>query len=260
MDGTRGANGTSDSASAGMRHPGPQIWLAGDPAELRALMPLGVAGIITNTVVLRDLTTKYGQLRAVIEGYLEITDRPILVEVDGDSLEELMAAARAARALSPQIGIKIPTSRIGVQAHARLRDMGVRTMATTVMNLSQAILTVAAGASWLCPFVGPAHAFGREAVGFVAEIAQAFRGRPNPPSIIGGIIRNPEAAYLAYAAGADGVVTLPAVYWQMLEHPTTTEWNALFHKKWAEMRDAGALEGFVGIHNAPLIGARADGR
>ena len=227
------------------RHPGPQIWLQGDPAELKDMMQYGIGGLITNTIILKDLTAKYGQLRGLIQQYLDITDKELVVEVDGDTIEEFMYAAEAAYKLSPQVIIKVPTKKVGIQAHARLRDLGVKTMATTVFSLSQAVLVAAAGASWIAPFVGPTHAYGKDAVKFVAEIANAFHGRPNAPRIMGGIVRDAETAYLSYAGGADALVTFPSVYWQMLEHPGTTEWNNLFRNKWGDMEAAGVLEGFV---------------
>jgi len=41
---------------------GPAIWLAGDPEDLKQWMLSGIAGIVTNTVVLNEMVTKYGQL------------------------------------------------------------------------------------------------------------------------------------------------------------------------------------------------------
>lgn len=227
------------------RLPGPQIWLQGDPAELEGVMDFGVAGLVTNTIILKDLTEQYGQLRGLLQRYLDISDKELVVEVDGDTFDDFMYAAEAAYTMSDRVLIKVPTKKIGIQAHARLRDLGVKTMATTVFSLSQAILAAAAGASWVAPFVGPTHEYGKDALAFVAEIAKAFHGRPNAPGIIGGIIREPQAAYLSYAAGADAVVTFPSVYWEMLEHPGTTEWNDTFKAKWDDMEAAGVLEGFV---------------
>ena len=227
------------------RLPGPQIWLQGDPAELEGMMDFGVAGLVTNTIILKDLTEQYGQLRGLLQRYLDISDKELVVEVDGDTFDEFMYAAEAAYTMSDRVLIKVPTKKVGIQAHARLRNLGVKTMATTVFSLSQAILAAAAGASWVAPFVGPTHEYGKDALAFVAEIAKAFHGRPNAPGIIGGIIREPQAAYLAYAAGADAVVTYPSVYWEMLEHPGTTEWNDTFKAKWDDMQEAGVLDGFV---------------
>ena len=41
---------------------GPDIWLAGDPEDLKDWMDKGVKGIVTNTVVLKDMTDKYGSI------------------------------------------------------------------------------------------------------------------------------------------------------------------------------------------------------
>ena len=127
------------------RFPGPQIWLQGDPAELEEMMQFGVDGLITNTIILKDLTDQYGQLRGLLQRYLDISDKELVVEVDGDTFDDFMYAAEAAYSMSDRVLIKVPTKKIGIQAHARLRDLGVKTMATTVFSLSQAILAAAAG-------------------------------------------------------------------------------------------------------------------
>ena len=71
---------------------GPAIWLAGDPEDLKDWMPRGATGIVTNTVVLNDMVKKYGQLTEVVQRYLDITDKPVVIEVDGHSTQELLDA------------------------------------------------------------------------------------------------------------------------------------------------------------------------
>ena len=97
-------------------------------------------GLITNTIILKDLADQYGQLRGLLQRYLDISDKELVVEVDGDTFDDFMYAAEAAYSMSDRVLIKVPTKKIGIQAHARLRDLGVKTMATTVFSLSQAIL------------------------------------------------------------------------------------------------------------------------
>ena len=86
---------------------GPAIWLAGDPEELKPWMDYGITGIVTNTVVLNEMVKKYGQLTELIKRYLDITDKPVVVEVDGYSTEELIKAAAVFTEMSPRIIIKI---------------------------------------------------------------------------------------------------------------------------------------------------------
>ena len=69
---------------------GPSIWLAGDPEDLKQWMLSGIAGIVTNTVVLNEMTKKYGQITEVVKRYLDITDKKVAVEIDGHSTQELL--------------------------------------------------------------------------------------------------------------------------------------------------------------------------
>jgi hypothetical protein len=54
---------------------GPDIWLAGDPEDLKKWMDKGVKGIVTNTIVLKDMTDKYGSIIDLTKRYLDITEK-----------------------------------------------------------------------------------------------------------------------------------------------------------------------------------------
>ena len=81
--------GTAENAR--MTGSGPAIWLAGDPEDLKVWMDRGAAGIVTNTVVLNQMVQKYGQITEVTKRYLDITDKPVVIEIDGHSTEELLS-------------------------------------------------------------------------------------------------------------------------------------------------------------------------
>ena len=61
---------------------GPTIWLAGTPDELREWMPLGIAGIVTNTVVLNQYAKQYGSVIKLLKQYFDITDKPVVISFD----------------------------------------------------------------------------------------------------------------------------------------------------------------------------------
>ena len=227
------------------RMPGPQIWLQGDPEEIRDMMPLGISGIITNNIILRDMAQKYNDLQTLLSRYLELEPAALVVEVDGDTYEDFMYAADAAVELSDTVIVKIVTKPVGIRSLATLRDRGVKTMATTVFSLNQAVLMAAAGATWVAPFVGPTMAWGGDGFELVSQISEAFRGRPDTPGIMAGIIRDAAHAHVAYAAGADALITFPNVYWEMLHHPGTDEWNRTFRDAWAELESRDQLGAFL---------------
>ena len=100
-------NGTGPSAgpaaSARRQGAGPAIWLAGDPEDLKIWMERGAAGVVTNTVVLNQMVQKYGQITDVVQRYLDITDKPVVVEIDGHTTEELLAVGEVFTRMSDQV-------------------------------------------------------------------------------------------------------------------------------------------------------------
>ena len=136
--GETGGSGVSYAVPRARREGrGPAIWLAGDPADLVEWMPLGITGIVTNTVVLHEMVKKYGQLTDVVKRYLDITDKPVVVEIDGNSVEELLEVGCCFTRMSDQVILKIPCNVNGLKAFAALREEGVETFCTTVFSLTQ---------------------------------------------------------------------------------------------------------------------------
>ena len=87
---------------------GPAIWLAGDPEDLKIWLPRGGYGIGTNTVVLNEMVQKYGPLTELVKRYLDITEKQVVVEVDGHTTQELLDVSHVFTRMSDRIIIKIP--------------------------------------------------------------------------------------------------------------------------------------------------------
>ncbi len=97
------------------RPEGPQVWLQGDPEELREMMPLGIAGLVTNNLILRDMAQKYEDLRTLLDRYLELDPGALVVEVDGDTYDEFLHAAEVASAISDKVIVKVVTKPVGLR-------------------------------------------------------------------------------------------------------------------------------------------------
>ena len=138
-----GANGAVPKARSEGR--GPTIWLAGTPDELEPMMSLGIAGIVTNTVVLNQYAKEYGSAIDLIKAYLDITDKPVVMEIDGHTVEELLAVGKVFSDLSDQIILKIPCTFNALKAFSVLKAEGVETFCTTVFSLTQAAAVAQAG-------------------------------------------------------------------------------------------------------------------
>ncbi len=206
---------------------------------------MGCAGIVTNTVVHRQLASKYGDARALIEAYCRVTDLPVIVEIEGESTEALLRAADAFLAISSQIGIKITCTPQGLRAFRVLADRGVETMATTLFSLNQVAAAAAAGATHLLPFCTPHEEIGADSSAFVRRCVRMFSGRDPRPLVTASLVRSAAVAQTALDAGADGVIVFTGVLDEMLQHPLTDQWNKVFADNWKEMEHAGQLESLL---------------
>ena len=221
---------------------GPAIWLAGDPEDLKPWMDRGAAGIVTNTVVLNDMVKKYGQIIDVTKRYLDITDKPVVIEVDGHSTEELMDVSHSFTRLSDQIIIKIPCTTNGLAAFRQLAEEGTETFCTTVFSLAQAASVAQAGATHILPFCEPVKQMGGDPTQLVRECVSMFAGWENRPYITAALVRSAETAYAALRDGADGIIIFWPIFEEMMQHPLTDTWNDTFMGQWVEMSDAGLLK------------------
>ncbi len=234
---------TGPVMEARRRGRGPAIWLAGDPEDLKPWMSRGAAGIVTNTVVLNDMVKKYGHIREVVKRYLDITDKPVVVEVDGHSTEELLDVSHYFTAISDRIIIKIPCTAYGLGAFRALAAEKVETYCTTVFSLPQAAAVAQAGATHILPFCEPVRQIGGDPTMLVRECVRMFAGWENRPYITAALVRTVETAYAALRDGADGIIIFWPIFKEMMEHPLTDTWNTTFMNEWVSMRDAGMLEG-----------------
>ena len=236
----KGTGTVSEARRAGR---GPAIWLAGDPEDLEEWMPLGIAGIVTNTVVLNQMVQKYGPVTDLVRRYLDITDKPVVVEIDGHSKDELLEVGRVFTEMSDQVILKIPCGVLGLKALAALRNEGVETFCTTVFSLTQAAAVAQAGANHILPFCEPVKDMGGDPTQLVRECVQMFSGWEQRPFIMAALVRSVDMAYAAFRDGADELVTMWTVFRDMLEHPLTDIWNKTFMDEWVAMHKSGHLEG-----------------
>ena len=227
--------------------PGPAgIWFQGDPAVIKDYLEFNPVGFVTNTIVLDGMADTYGPMLGIIESYLALQDHgPVVVEVDGDTTEDIVDVSAPFQALSPRVVMKIPSTTKGFRAIARMRAKGRESMVTTLFSASQAVAAVQVGATYIAPFVGPLIDSGADARAIVSDIVQIVRGRANAPYVLGGIIRNWIAADVALRAGCDGVVVFPHTFEEMMLHAGTAEWNATFRGHWDSMVEKGALAGVI---------------
>jgi transaldolase len=220
---------------------GPDIWLAGDPEDLKSFMNKGIKGIVTNTVVLKDMTDKYGSIIDLTKRYLDITDKKIVIEIDGHSTDELLDVGETFTKISDQIILKIPMTSYALDAFSELKKSNIETFCTTIFSLNQAVIAGNAGATHVLPFCEPFLEVNQDSTKLVRDIKATFDSWENRPFITAALVRSTTTAHKAIRDGADGIIVFWPVFEEMIKTKLTDEWNQTFLDNWNEIYKSGNL-------------------
>ncbi len=224
--------------------------------EVREAASWGVlAGITTNPSHVAKAGVR--DLRGLIQEMCWTADVPISVEVVTLDADEMVRQGSEFAAWSPHVVIKLPTIKAGLMAMAKVKKRSIvatcegcahiegcpirerfaahnaltrvpAVNATLIFTANQALLALAAGASYVSPFVGRLDAVGEEGIQVVADIAQILRVQQLPGKIIAAAMRHPLHVIAAAKAGAQIATMAYAILEEMLKHPLTDQGLADF--------------------------------
>jgi len=117
-----------------------------------------------------------------------------------------------------------------------LSKEGIKVNFTLCFSLNQALLGVAAGASFISPFVGRLDDIGEDGMKVVEDIVQFLRlYEISATQVIAASIRHPRHCVAAAKVGAH-IATVPyKVLMQMIQHPLTDIGVKKFRDDWTKV-------------------------
>jgi transaldolase len=195
-------------------------------ADIRDIASYGVvAGVTTNP----SLIAKEGRkLEDVIEEIVSLVNGPISAEVAEGDAASMIAQALPLAAINKNIVIKLPMTWEGIKACKALTAKGIHTNVTLCFSVSQALLAMEAGATYISPFMGRLDDAGMDSERLIQDIVVARDNYGYQTQIISASIRNLHHIEVAALAGSD-IATIPAnVFRKMIEHPLTTAGLQIF--------------------------------
>lgn len=224
--------------------------------EIREAASWGVLrGITTNPTHVAKAGVR--DMRSHIQEICWIADVPISVEVVTLDADEMVQQGLDFAAWSPNVVVKLPTVPAGLKAMAKVTKTPVTATcegcshiegcpirerfaaqgklrrvpevnATLIFTANQAMLALAAGASYVSPFVGRLDAIGENGILLVADIAEILRVQGQPGKIISAAIRHPVHVTASAKAGAHIATMAYDVLVQLIQHPLTEQGLAGF--------------------------------
>jgi len=188
--------------------------------EVRAAHRMGVlAGVTTNpSLMAKESGVTYRE--RVIE-ICETIDGPVSAECTARDVAGLLEEARLIASWHPQVVVKIPIDKEGLEAASILSREGIRINMTLVFSANQALLAALAGCTYVSPFIGRLDDAGHDGMEVVRQAVEIFDRYHLPAQVLAASIRLPTHVTRAALAGAH-IATMPwAVLEAMVKHPLT---------------------------------------
>jgi transaldolase len=207
-----------------------------DTANLEQLRAGAEYGIIDGVTTNPSLIAKEGNpIEEQIPAICEIIDGDVSAEVVSTEVDGMVEQGRRLAMIHPNVVVKVPLTRDGIKATARLSKEGIRCNVTLCFSPAQALLAAKAGAYIVSPFVGRLDDIGVSGIDLIRNTKAIYQNFGYATQILVASVRSPLHVIEAAKAGGD-IATLPLKTFEALfDHPLTDKGLAQFLADWGKV-------------------------
>ena len=198
--------------------------------DIKAAYEMGfIAGVTTNPSL---IVKEKRDLHEVIQQIADLVEGPVSAEVIATTAPEMVKEAHELIKLGDNVVIKVPMTAEGLKAVSVLSKEGIKTNVTLIFTVSQGLMAMKAGATFISPFVGRLEDIGTDAYQLIADLRTIIDIYDFETEIIAASIRNSAHVEAVAKLGAH-IATIPDnLFEKMTQHPLTTNGIAQFMKDW----------------------------
>ena len=209
-----------------------------DTADVSAIKTINELGIVDGVTTNPTIISREGRdFETVIKEICQIVDGPVSAEVTGTTAKEMIAEARDIAKWADNIVVKIPMTMEGLKAVNVLSKEHIKTNVTLIFTVSQGLMAIKAGATFISPFVGRLEDIGTDAYQLISDLQEIIDFYGFDTEIIAASIRHPVHVTSAARLGAH-IATVPyKVIMQMIHHPLTEAGVHKFLEDWETVKN-----------------------
>lgn len=210
-------------------------------ADIETAVGWGILdGITTNPTLAAKEGLAFPDL---IKAITDLVDGPVSAEVVSPDADEMVRQGRTLREIAENVVVKVPMTRAGVTAGARLVADDIPINVTLVFSAAQAILAATIGATFVSPFLGRVDDVGNDGLGLLDEITTLYAVQGYETEVLAASLRHPVHVVEAAKLGADAATMPFAVMDKLFDHPLTDIGNERFNQDWDAYQAALAKRG-----------------
>ena len=198
--------------------------------EIKRVNDLGLCdGVTTNPSIIKKEGKDFEE---VVKEICKLVDGPVSAEVTSYECEGMVEQARALSKWAENIVVKIPMTEEGLKAINILSKEKIKTNCTLIFSVSQGLMAMKAGATYISPFMGRIDDMGESGAKLVSELRDVIDIYGYDSKIIAASIRHIGHLEEAALAGAH-IATIPGTLFEKLwSHPLTDAGIESFKKDW----------------------------
>jgi TalC/MipB family fructose-6-phosphate aldolase len=183
-----------------------------DRAAAEDLLRTGLfAGLTTNPTILQRSGLGVADAPEVYQWAVAAGAREVFFQAWGEDAETLVERGERLRELGPEVVVKVPASRAGAAACARLAAHGAPTLLTAVYAPGQVLVAAAAGATYIAPYLGRLNDAGRDGIAEVTAMQEVLAATGASTKILLASIRDVPSMVALARRGIDCFTIGPPV-------------------------------------------------
>ena len=195
-----------------------------DLAEVRQCLPHPVVhGVTTNPTLLKRAGVTRAALPRLLEDLIGLGARQVQAQVQSADAAEMLddALDLVSRLDAGRLVVKIPATRAGFVAGAKLVARGIPVTYTAVYALEQAQFAAQLGAAYAAPYLGRLLDAGVDGMALIARM-QALVARSGAPTrLLVASVRSREAFLALLELGVGSITIPPKLFAELLDHEAT---------------------------------------
>ncbi len=203
-----------------------------DTADRTAAEPLlatGVfAGLTTNPTILDRAGLTVADIPSVYAWALAADAGEIFFQAWGADADAMSDCGLRLRELGEDVVVKVPASRAGLTAGARLVGAGVPVLVTAIFAPEQVVAAAAIGAAYVAPYVAKIEEAGRGGIATVTAMQEALTATGSATEVLAASLRDVETIAALARAGVRCFTMGPPVADALFAEPLTAAAVAAF--------------------------------
>jgi TalC/MipB family fructose-6-phosphate aldolase len=162
-----------------------------DRAAAEDLLRTGLfAGLTTNPTILQRSGLGVADAPEIYEWAVAAGAHEVFFQAWGEDADTLVERGERLRQLGPEVVVKVPASRAGAAACARLAAHDAPTLLTAVYAPGQVLVAAAAGATYIAPYLGRLNDAGRDGIAEVTAMQEVLVATKASTKILVASIRD----------------------------------------------------------------------